>query len=61
MVFSIAFLQPIGSEHLVAPIWEVMDLPLGNTNFGDYLRISRNKLTTHIAPTVTFDVSKIKI
>lgn len=40
-------LQPIGLEHLLAPIWEVMDLPLGNTNFGDYLRISRNKLTTH--------------
>ena len=40
-------LQPLGLAHLLDAIAAILNEPVGNTTFGDYVRISRNKLTVH--------------
>ncbi len=45
--FCYRVLKPIGLEGLLDKIREIMELPVGNTTFGDFTRHSRNKLTVH--------------
>jgi hypothetical protein len=37
----------MGLQHLVDPVCDVLDTPVGGTTFGDFIRKSRNKLCTH--------------
>ncbi len=34
-------------NHELLPIRQIIDSPVGDTTFGDFIRVSRNKLTTH--------------
>ena len=45
--FCYRTLKPLGLGDLLKPIQKIMDTPLGNTTFGDYIRRSRAKLCTH--------------
>ncbi len=40
-------LKPLGLADLLDPIARILDRPVGDTTFGDYVRISRNKLCVH--------------
>ncbi|HIH36872.1 MAG TPA: hypothetical protein HA232_03070 [Methanocellales archaeon] len=45
--FCYRVLKPLHLEHLLDPIKKIIDTPLGDTTFGDYIRRSRSKLATH--------------
>ena len=46
-------LQPLGLARLLDPIWAILNEPVGDTTFGVYVRINRNKLAVH--GDLTFD------
>ena len=45
--FCYRVLEPMGLEGLLDQIREIIESPIGNTTFGDFIRHSRNKLTVH--------------
>ncbi len=40
-------LKPMGYDYLLDPIKEIMKTPIGETTFGNYQRLMRNRLCTH--------------
>lgn len=45
--FCYRVLETMGLESLQDQIREILESPIGNTTFGDFVRHSRNKLTVH--------------
>ena len=45
--FCYRVLEPLGLGDLLDPIRGIMESPIGNTTFGDFIRRSRNKLAVH--------------
>lgn len=45
--FCYRILEPMRLAVLLEPIREIVESPIGNTTFGNFIRNSRNKLATH--------------
>ena len=45
--FCYRTLEPLGKSDLLDAIRQLFETPVGQTTFGDFMRLSRNKLATH--------------
>jgi len=45
--FCYRVLEPLGLTDLLKDIQQILETPLAKTTFGDFIRLSRNRLATH--------------